>query len=65
MASGARFLPAAGVVGVYEPVDLVVEVGTGARQVGPQVLIVATGFFEVSCPFDGWTLPGVMTTGSA
>ena len=65
MASGAELLPAARVVGVYEPMDLVVKVGAGTRLVRPQVLIVATGAYEVSYPFDGWTLPGVMTTGAA
>lgn len=65
MASGARLMSSARVVGVYEPLDLVVEVGSGTRLVRPQVLIVATGAFEVSYPFDGWTLPGVMTTGAA
>ena len=64
-ASGARLLTAARVVGAYEPMDLVVEVGSGTRLVRPQVLIVATGAYEVSYPFDGWTLPGVMTTGAA
>ena len=65
MASGAKLMPSARVAGAYEPLDLVVEVGSGARLVRPQVLIVATGAFEVSYPFDGWTLPGVMTTGAA
>lgn len=64
-ASGAELLPAARVVGAYEPLDLVVQVGSGTRLVRPQVLIVATGAYEVSYPFDGWTLPGVMTTGAA
>ena len=65
MESSAKLLPAARVVGVYEPMDLVVKVGGGTRLVRPQVLIVATGAYEVSYPFDGWTLPGVMTTGAA
>ncbi len=64
-ASGAELLTAARVVGVYEPMDLVVTVGSGTCLVRPQVLIVATGAYEVSYPFDGWTLPGVMTTGAA
>ena len=65
MASGAELMSSARVVGAYEPLDLVVEVGAGTCLVRPQVLIVATGAFEVSYPFDGWTLPGVMTTGAA
>ena len=64
-ASGAELLTSARVVGAYEPMDLVVTTGSGARLVRPRVLIVATGAYEVSYPFDGWTLPGVMTTGAA
>ena len=64
-ASGARQMPGARVAGVYEPMDLVVTTGTGTGLVRPQALIVATGAYEAAYPFDGWTLPGVMTTGAA
>ncbi len=64
-ASGARLMPGARVAGVYEPMDLVVTTGAETRLVRPQILIVATGAYEVCYPFDGWTLPGVMTTGAA
>ncbi len=63
--SGAEHMSSARVVGAYEPLDLVVKIETGTRLVRPQVLIVATGAYEVGYPFDGWTLPGVMTTGAA
>ena len=64
-ASGAAHMSSARVVGAYEPLDLVVRTEAGTRLVRPRVLIVATGAFEVGYPFDGWTLPGVMTTGAA
>ncbi|MGI9464204.1 MAG: FAD-dependent oxidoreductase, partial [Aestuariivirgaceae bacterium] len=63
--SGARLMHSARVVGAYEPLDLVVGVENETRLVRPQILIVATGAYEISYPFDGWTLPGVMTTGAA
>lgn len=64
-ASGARQMPGARVAGAYEPMDLVVTTGTGTGLVRPRALIVATGAYEAAYPFDGWTLPGVMTTGAA
>ncbi len=64
-ASGVEILQSARVVGAYKPLDLVIKAGSGTRLVRPQVLIVATGAYEVGYPFNGWTLPGVMTTGAA
>ena len=64
-ASGARHLPGTRVAGVFEPMDLVASTGAETRLVRPQILILATGAFEICYPFNGWTLPGVMTTGAA
>ena len=63
--SGARIMCSARVVGAYEPLDLAVRTKAGMRLVRPKALIVAAGAFEVGYPFEGWTLPGVMTTGAA
>ena len=63
--SGATVLGGATVVGVYEPLDVVVLMNGQMRLIRPEILIVATGAFEISHPFPGWTLPGVMTTGAA
>ena len=37
----------------------------GTEFITPQALIIATGAYEYIPPFPGWTLPGVMTPGSA
>ncbi|RWR15335.1 FAD-dependent oxidoreductase [Paenirhodobacter populi] len=38
---------------------------SGASYVLARRLVVATGAYERPAPFEGWTLPGVMTTGAA
>ena len=37
----------------------------GTRILQPECLILAPGAYEYTVPFPGWTLPGVMTPGSA
>ncbi len=37
----------------------------GACQVSARRLVLATGAYEPPPPFEGWTLPGVVTTGAA
>lgn len=37
----------------------------GACEVSARRLVLATGAYESVPPFEGWTLPGVMTTGAA
>ena len=39
--------------------------GIGARLIQPRAVIFATGAYEIPSLIDGWTLPGVMTTGAA
>ncbi|NQW08553.1 MAG: FAD-dependent oxidoreductase [Alphaproteobacteria bacterium] len=39
--------------------------GTGASLIHPRALILATGAYEIPSLIEGWTLPGVMTTGAA
>ncbi|NNE23156.1 MAG: FAD-dependent oxidoreductase [Rhizobiales bacterium] len=63
--SDAKIMQPAKVVGAYEPLDLVVSLDNETVLIRPQVLIVATGAYEICQPFAGWTLPGVMTTGAA
>ena len=36
-----------------------------ARMLYPKHVILATGAMERPVPFEGWTLPGVMTVGAA
>lgn len=45
--------------------DLHLHTPTGARLLRAQALVVATGAAELSLPFPGWELPGVMTAGAA
>ena len=51
--------------GAFAPRDLAVIGPDGLALYRPDALIVATGAFERSLAFPGWTLPGVMTTGAA
>ena len=37
----------------------------GTRLVNPEYIVLAPGAYEYTVPFPGWTLPGVMTPGSA
>jgi NADPH-dependent 2,4-dienoyl-CoA reductase/sulfur reductase-like enzyme len=39
--------------------------GVGTEFIEPKAMIIATGAYEYTPPFSGWTLPGVMTPGSA
>jgi NADPH-dependent 2,4-dienoyl-CoA reductase/sulfur reductase-like enzyme len=39
--------------------------GVGTEFLEPKALIIATGAYEYTPPFPGWTLPGVMTPGAA
>ena len=38
--------------------------GLGTEFIEPKAMIIATGAYEYTPPFPGWTLPGVMTPGS-
>ncbi len=63
--SGIKALRGYQVAGVFEPRDLVVTAEGRTQLIRPQLLIVATGAYELGLPFPGWTLPGVITTGAA
>jgi NADPH-dependent 2,4-dienoyl-CoA reductase/sulfur reductase-like enzyme len=63
--AGAEFLFSSTVWGVF-PGPLIAVAGEGGGALlRPRRIILAPGAFERPRPFPGWTLPGVMTTGSA
>lgn len=45
--------------------DILALVDGRTRLFRPQHLIIATGAYERALPVEGWTLPGVITTGAA
>jgi len=63
--SGATLISNAQVVGAFANNELLVRDRNAVRVYRPQRLIIATGAYERSPPFPGWTLPGVMTIGAA
>jgi NADPH-dependent 2,4-dienoyl-CoA reductase/sulfur reductase-like enzyme len=44
---------------------VLVEEGAHARTVGARWVLLAPGAYDRPVPFDGWTLPGVLTAGGA
>jgi D-hydroxyproline dehydrogenase subunit alpha len=44
---------------------VLVEEGAHARAAGARRVLLAPGAYDRPVPFDGWTLPGVMTAGGA
>ena len=67
--SGAKYRPGVSVWQITS--DQEPELGLGliengsAQMLYPQHVILATGAMERPTPFEGWTLPGVMTVGAA
>lgn len=72
---GEKLLTAAQAAGVEILQQATVWAAFSAQEIGviwrdqsllihPKQLIIATGAYERSVPFPGWTLPGVMTTGA-
>ena len=45
--------------------DILALVDGRTRLFRPQYLVIATGAYERALPVEGWTLPGVITTGAA
>jgi NADPH-dependent 2,4-dienoyl-CoA reductase/sulfur reductase-like enzyme len=45
--------------------DILTLVDGRTRLFRPQRLVIATGAYERALPIEGWTLPGVITTGAA
>jgi NADPH-dependent 2,4-dienoyl-CoA reductase/sulfur reductase-like enzyme len=51
--------------GVFPERRLAIGHKEGWQVVAPEHLVLATGAYEYTPPFPGWTLPGVMTPGGA
>ena len=62
--SGAVYLPKT-TVWDAEPGRVLCSTDGTAREIKAQCIVVATGAMERPVPFSGWTLPGVMSAGSA
>lgn len=67
--SDARVIGNANVWGAFrdeaDNIEICVAAGTKSYVVHPRQLVLATGAYESTPAFPGWTLPGVMTTGAA
>jgi D-hydroxyproline dehydrogenase subunit alpha len=63
--AGVRFLHKTTVWGAFPGPELVADTPDGTRRIRPRALVLATGAIERGWPVEGWTLPGVMTTGAA
>lgn len=61
--SAVTVLDRTSVVAVPQPNWLLAEHSDGAREIGWEKLILATGARELFLPFPGWTLPGVIGPG--
>jgi glycine/D-amino acid oxidase-like deaminating enzyme len=64
LAAGARIETEAAVWGGFAPDEIAALVRGTAITFRPRRLIIAPGAHERPVPLPGWTLPGVMTTGS-
>ena len=62
--SGAVYLPKT-TVWEAEPGHVMCSTDGTARKIYAQCICIATGAMERPVPFEGWTLPGVMSAGSA
>jgi thioredoxin reductase len=59
--SPVEFVPDAAVWGLFEPRLLTVVAGAMSYEVRCGAIVVATGSTDITLPFPGWQLPGVMT----
>jgi D-hydroxyproline dehydrogenase subunit alpha len=64
LAAGVRIETEATVWGAFAADEIAALVGGHAVTFRPRRLVLATGAHERPVPLPGWTLPGVMTTGS-
>ena len=64
LAAGVRIETEATVWGAFAADEIAAMVGGRAVTFRPRRLVLATGAHERPVPMPGWTLPGVMTTGS-
>jgi hypothetical protein len=67
--SGARYRPGVSVWQITSDQEPELALGLieqgSAQMLYPKHIILATGAMERPAPFEGWTLPGVMTVGAA
>ena len=63
--SGARHLAGTTVWSLDKTLEIGIMSAGTARMLGARRVIIATGAMERPFPFNGWTLPGVMTAGAA
>jgi glycine/D-amino acid oxidase-like deaminating enzyme len=63
--AGVTILQEAIVWGAHAPDEVVAVVDGRETVFRPRQLVIAPGAYERPMPFEGWTLPGVMTTGAA
>lgn len=63
-AAGVTIVQEATVWGAHAPDEVVAVVGGRETVYRPRRLVIASGAYERPAPFEGWTLPGVMTTGA-
>ncbi len=64
-AESIDYRPRSVVWGLFEDRTLGVVGPGGSYQLRAEAVIVASGSTDIVWPFDGWTLPGVMTAGAA
>ncbi|VAX36650.1 Opine oxidase subunit A [hydrothermal vent metagenome] len=60
-----ELLTQASVWGIFPNKKITVTLNDGWEMISAEHLVLATGAYEYVPPFPGWTLPGVMTPGSA
>lgn len=63
--SGAMFANKEQVLGIFPDNTILMTRKDGTARIKYKSLIIAPGARELSIPFPGWTLPGVMTSGCA
>lgn len=63
--AGARIIQLSTVAGTHRADEVIAIIEGRQRIYHPRRLVLATGAYERPAPFNGWTLPGVMTTGAA
>ncbi|RDK02982.1 FAD-dependent oxidoreductase [Paraburkholderia lacunae] len=65
LAMGVVLTPEAFVWGAFGPHEIGAIVNGASVVFRPRQIVLASGAYEYTAPFPGWTLPGVMTTGGA
>jgi NADPH-dependent 2,4-dienoyl-CoA reductase/sulfur reductase-like enzyme len=52
------------VTAIYDGLKLLIADDASSRLITPKAVVLATGLSELTIPFPGWTLPGVVTAGA-